>query len=405
MMELGVLDLIVAALVFVHLIRCLRYGTNFALRSFLGFFGGGGIALLVAPWALTKWMDPGTPAGLITMLSAGLVALGAWLGMLLAADSVAAAVTETEETHQRRKPHSPLGLVCGLLSVVLMAGTVTHLAWQSGEARAAKYVSKSPLLTAASAVIPPAAVEWALDVLPHRVQTATGLPVLPLLSNVGELNYQTPDLADVRDGAELAKKSLVKITGIAEACQEGHEGSGFVLADGLVVTNAHVVAGMTEPLVQRGGVGRHHISTVVAFDARSDLAILAVPSLKAPPMTWAESVASGDVVAALGFPMGGPYHVSPGVVVRTTQVRSNDIYGQQRFLRDIVVVGANVRSGNSGGPLITKDGNLAGVIFAKSTDTKDLGYAVTLADLRTLYDRLNTNPQPVPTGDCKAISN
>lgn len=402
MNQFSLLDGIVVALAMAHLVRCLKHGSAFAIRSFLGFIGGGSIALLGAPWALTKFMDPDTPTSLITILSAGLVALGAWLGMLLAADSSIEPVYDDNGNELPPRKHSSAGLIIGAITVVAMTGSVAHLAWQSGEVTAARYVSKSPLLAAASSVIPDRTVQWAVAVLPGRVQTATGLPVLPLHPEPGDSRYTTPELADVKDGARIAKKSLVKISGVAEECQEGYEGSGFVIKPGYVMTNAHVIAGVDEPLVQLQGVGRHYVSTVVAYDEETDLAVLRVNKLKAAPLRQAVEVNTADTVAALGFPLGGPYRVSPGVLIRTATINNSTAeWGTtDSSARKILVVGANVQSGNSGGPLINANGELAGVIFAKSTNTDNTGYAITLADVRSIMRGIDPESPAVTPGSC-----
>ena len=136
-------------------------------------------------------------------------------------------------------------------------------------------------------------------------------------------------------GIQQASQSVVRVTGVAVACRRGQEGSGWVVAPGKVVTNAHVVAGMREAAVQVAGVGREYPAQIVVFDPERDLAVLAVEGLTAAPLSLGGSLRSGDESVVAGFPLDGPYRLDPARVRRTLTATGSDIYGQPGVTREI----------------------------------------------------------------------
>ncbi len=201
-------------------------------------------------------------------------------------------------------------------------------------------------------------------------------------------------------GVVEAAASVVKIRGEAEACGRGQEGSGFVVEDGRVVTNAHVVAGMPAPQVQVGGVGDFLPASVVAFDSQRDLAVLDVPDLVAPALPVTVDAAAGDAVAVLGFPNDGDYDVQPGRVRDVLTAVGDDIYGNSGTARQVYSVFATVRPGNSGGPLVSVEGEVVGVVFARSVTDSSTGYALTTAELNPMLELAAGASAPVDVGAC-----
>ena len=176
--------------------------------------------------------------------------------------------------------------------------------------------------------------------------------------------------------------STVKIEG--SGCGVIQEGSGFVVAPGLVVTNAHVVAGISRPIVidQYGD----HPATAALYDSRLDIAVLRVPGLRDQPASLLEGsalVGSGSAAAVLGYPEGGPFKAVPAGVADAFEATGLDIYGNATVTREIYELDAVIQPGNSGGPLIAsgdkaagiRDGTVIGVVFARSTTDTSVGYA------------------------------
>jgi S1-C subfamily serine protease len=198
-----------------------------------------------------------------------------------------------------------------------------------------------------------------------------------------------------------AEQSIVKIIGEAPACRQGQEGSGAVIGLGKVVTNAHVVAGVSRPTVQVGGVGPQLPARVVLFDPKRDVAVLAVDGLraKALPLAPGDLTKSADAVVA-GFPGNRDFKAGAARVRNVISAVGEDIYGGPGVTREVYSLYADVEPGNSGGPLLSKDGRLAGVVFARSLDDPHTGYALTLGEVASdIQDGLDASAQ-VSTGGC-----
>jgi S1-C subfamily serine protease len=198
-----------------------------------------------------------------------------------------------------------------------------------------------------------------------------------------------------------AKRSIVKVMGTARSCGKVLEGSGFVFADRRVMTNAHVVGGVDEPTVQIGGEGRKYDATVVLYDWRRDIAVLDVPDLPAPALRFASSGASGGNSAIVaGFPENGSYNVQPARVRGRITANGPDIYHRGTVRREVYSLFATVRQGNSGGPLLTPQGQVYGVVFAKSLDDAETGYALTADEIRQDIDQGRRANQQVDSDNC-----
>ncbi len=169
---------------------------------------------------------------------------------------------------------------------------------------------------------------------------------------------------------------------LGSACGLGVEGSGWVAGDGLVVTNAHVVAGQGDTIVQRGGEGASLDATLVHFDARNDVAVLAVPGLDLPSLPLAPEPASGTAGAILGYPLNGPFDVRAARIGATRTVLSDDAYGNGPVSRTLTTLRGDVRSGNSGGPVVDSSGRVLTTVFAATTSGRPGGYGVPNAIVR-----------------------
>jgi S1-C subfamily serine protease len=177
-------------------------------------------------------------------------------------------------------------------------------------------------------------------------------------------------------------------------------GSGFVVAEDRIVTNAHVVAGVESVLVElpnepaRDGV-------VVYFDPADDLAVIAV-DVDAAALPVVDPLAEGDSAAVQGYPHGGPFETEPASVVSVGTITAQDIYGGGGSDREIYALAAEVVPGNSGGPLLTPEGEVAGVVFARDEARADIGYAMTTTELGPVLDGMAGFDAPVATGECTA---
>jgi S1-C subfamily serine protease len=189
--------------------------------------------------------------------------------------------------------------------------------------------------------------------------------------------------------------------GTAPSCGKVLEGTGFVFSGRRVMTNAHVVGGVDEPTVQIGGEGRKYDARVVLYDWRRDIAVLDVPDLKAPVLRFTEKDAiSGDGAIVAGFPENGSYDVRAARVRGRITANGPDIYHRGTVRRDVYSLYATVRQGNSGGPLLTPDGKVYGVVFAKSLDDAETGYALTVDEIREDITKGRTAVRQVGSDSC-----
>jgi S1-C subfamily serine protease len=233
-------------------------------------------------------------------------------------------------------------------------------------------------VAAAIAVVIPA-VTGPLAVPPaSRQHPASTLPAL------GPANVPPPNRSVLRWPA-LAKDraSIVKITGEARTtCNRSLEGSGFVISPQHVLTNAHVVAGITNgPYVGYNGTSVRQ-AKVVLFDWNTDVAILYVPGLPAPPLRFAAQANRGSGAVVAGYPENGGFRAVPARVGSQWSATGPNIYQSGSVTRAIYAVRARVQPGNSGGPLLAKNGKVYGVIFAASTTARNTGFALTASAVR-----------------------
>ncbi|MEO6470806.1 MAG: MarP family serine protease [Aeromicrobium sp.] len=198
-------------------------------------------------------------------------------------------------------------------------------------------------------------------------------------------------------GVRMASDSVVKILGSAN-CNRGIEGSGFVFAADRVMTNAHVVAGVSDPFVIVGQ--RRFHADVVEFNPRIDVAVLSVPGLGLTPLSFDQTGKAGDSAAVLGFPENGPFDARAARIRMAQNLRSPDIYNRGQVVRQTFSIRSYVRSGNSGGPLVSEDGRVLGVIFAASITDKTTGYALTAKQVSATAMAGANATAEVSTGSC-----
>lgn len=281
----------------------------------------------------------------------------------------------------------------GLMGAVLMGCLALGLAWIAGAvalqtpgARALRRdVQRSVILAQLNAWLP------SRDIL----NALARFDPFPRISGVG-IDAAPPSATIARDpDVAAAAQSVVKIHGTA--CGLGVEGSGWVAAPGLVVTNAHVVAGQTDTAVLPGGDGPPLPARAVVYDPRNDVAVLQVQGLDARPLRLARGPESGTPGAILGFPLDGPYRVRPARIGATRTVVTQDAYGAGPVSRSITAVRGRVQSGNSGGPVVDRAGRVVATIFAATTGGPRGGYGVPNATVRAA---LASGQGPVSTGPC-----
>jgi S1-C subfamily serine protease len=219
----------------------------------------------------------------------------------------------------------------------------------------------------------------------------SGIPPIP----AGPVSEPPPGVAG--RAFRAADDSTVRIVG--EACDQVLAGSGFVAHGGLVVTNAHVIAGEADPRVETAEGSQP--ATPVVFDPRIDLAILRMAARPGPALDLAASLPRrGAGGAVVGFPGGGGLDAVPAAVRGSIDAVGPDLYGDRRTRRTLLELQTRVVPGNSGGPFVLGNGDVGGVVVSASTTDRDLGYAIAAQELGPLLDRAGNRTAAVSTGPC-----
>ncbi|QZY29362.1 MarP family serine protease [Nocardioides coralli] len=357
-----------------------------------GLLLGGLFGVWLAPFALGD-ADPSL-----------LVSLGALFIVILCASLGQAVMQFTGARIRDRITWQPVRALDAVGGAALSAAAVLIIAWALGVAVSgaalpgiSRQVSSSTVLAKVDRVLPARASDALSafnDVVgrsffPRYLEPFAPERIVPVGPGPKRL-LSDPDVED-------AAASVVKITG-TNRCGRGVEGTGFVYADGRVMTNAHVVAGVRDPEVEIGG---DTISgEVVHYDPDTDAAVLAVDTAGTPTLAFDDRAASGDGVAILGYPQDGPYDVQAGRIRAEQRLRSPDIYGDGSVVREVYSLRGLVRPGNSGGPIVSSAGDVVGVVFAASVQDKDTGYALTAEQVARNAAAGVSRSNEVSTGDC-----
>ncbi len=252
-----------------------------------------------------------------------------------------------------------LGALTGLALVWAVGAVFLYVPGQSELRRLAQ---ESAVVSALTEAVPP-----------ERVMDAVGR-IDPFTAFAGpdvDVREPNPAIAGVPP-VRAARNSIVRVQGVA--CGLGVEGSGWIVRRGLVVTNAHVVAGVASPVVDRGK-GTGAAGKVVSFDAENDVALIRVTGLKGPPLPLG-SPTFGTAGALLGFPLNGPYAVTPVRVGGSADIAARDAYGRIQVRRAVIGLRGDVQSGNSGGPVLDETGRVVATLFAKRSGFDNEGYAL-----------------------------
>lgn len=368
--------------------------------------------LLMAIWGYTQGLVVGA-------LSLGGFIVGAFLGsrlapLLLSGGSqspyaplvtlvvavilggVLATVLETLGFELRRRMPPALGTIDGAAGAVLVACFGLALVWVGGavalQTPGARHlrrdIQRSTILQALNGALPPSGP------LLNALARFDPLPTV----NGPPADVPAPNSRIARDPqVRAAGRSVVRVLGTA--CGLGVQGSGWVGGPGIVVTNAHVVAGETDTTVQPQGAGPRLQARAVYFDPHDDVAVLRVSGLSGvPALRMNGNASSGTSGAILGFPHDGPFDVEPARIGSTTEVLTQDAYGRGPVRRLITSFRGLVRSGNSGGPVVDGDGRVIATVFAASVGARrHTGFGVPDSVVSNALDRAHG---PVSTGAC-----
>src|SRR4051812_7724175 len=346
------LDLAVLAIAFVAAISGWRSGALGSLLSFVGVVLGAVAGVLLAPHIVSYISGPRSKLFVTLFLILALVVIGEIAGVVLGR-----AVRGALRNRALRTFDSIIGVGLQLVAVLVAAWMLATPLTSSDQPNLAAAVRGSKVLAQVDEVAP----SW-LKSVPTRLSALLDTSGLPdVLSEYGRtpiIAVDAPDAALANDAVVAATRpSVVKIRGEAPSCQKVLEGSGFVVAPNRVMSNAHVVAGAETVTVTDGQTTWD--AHVVSYDPNADISILEVDGLPASPLQFdMQEAAEGTDAIVLGYPGGGDFTATPARIRETIQLNGPDIYHTTTVTREVYTIRGAVHQGNSGGPLIGKDGKV-----------------------------------------------
>lgn len=385
-----ILDIIIIILLISAVIRGKEIGFVQQALSTIGFFGGLLIGALIEPYTVALGH---------TQLARSLITLATTLGMafilLTIGEYLGIFLKHKVSRFKLNKFDNILGSLISVASVLIgvwlgasILRTLPYVSFQNE-------LKSSKIIAALDRHLPPA--PNIIADLSHLVDP-NGFPRVfngnePTPPNAVKL----PPISALAYAINKDRPSVVKIVG--NGCGGIVEGSGFVVKNGIVATNAHVVAGIAQPYVE--DANGNHIASVIYFNPNLDFALLRVSNLAGKPLNVSSSIVSNNTIAsALGYPGGGGFKADPAVVMNEFNATGSNIYAQGTTNRKIYEIEANIIPGNSGGPLITTNGTVVGVVFAQSTEYNQVGYALVSQPIVNIINNASTNNQPVGSGSC-----
>jgi len=380
--DLNVLDVFILIFVLATVLRGVRTGFLASAFSLAGVVVGAAVGSRLAPFLLSENEDPVFRAG-ITLSS---VVAFAVLGEVLA---------RTFGGSLRSRVRSPVsGALDGAGGAALGLALSLTLVWVVGA-----FALQAPVLSNVHPAVEDSRIIKTLEArMPSEPFTRAVARLNPMPEIRGPRAAVAEPEASILNDPEVrsAGSRMVRISGIA--CGYGVEGSGWVAAPNLVVTNAHVVAGEVITRAQPGGTGPHLRARVILFDDRNDIAILRVRRLGMRPLPLAEPE-PGRSAAVFGFPENGPLDVQPARTGGTRSVISTDAYDRGPVQRTVTSFRAYVRPGNSGGPAVNAEGEVVATVFASRADSSNAGFGV---PSQIVERHLNAaeGRKPVSTGEC-----
>ncbi|HSP74702.1 MAG TPA: MarP family serine protease [Cryobacterium sp.] len=384
------LDVVLLIVLFGYLISGYRSGLIGSISGIAGLAAGAVAAYFLVPLVGTwvpaaEWRTAASLAAAAVLLIGGL-SLGRSIGRLL---------TPQGTRNKLRVVDRVLGAGAAVTVTALVASMIAFSIGALGVPVVSPAVSSSGVIRSIDSLTPDPVKSFLAQL--RSIVVTEGIPRV-----VEAFNGETPVIPSVGTDSEALRAtsaSVLKINGTAYSCGQNQSGSGFVIASERVLTNAHVVAGVSEPVVVTPD-GSSRTGQVVYFDPVVDLAVIAVSGLEAPPLPLGDNLAPGSLAVSSGYPFGGPFESAPAEVVSVDSALVADIYGQDPTPRQIYSLAADVDHGESGGPLFSEAGVVAGVIFAKSTITDNLGYALAMEEVDPVAEQAASLSAPVSSGAC-----
>ncbi|MBX6385848.1 MAG: MarP family serine protease [Microbispora sp.] len=390
------LDLILIGLVVAFAISGYRQGFIIGAFSFIGFAGGAILGLFIAPPLAGAIVSGDIERALLAIV---IVFLTATVGQF--AFSTIGAVARSHVTWEPAKAVDAFGgSVASGLSVLAFAWLIGSLlvSMSIGQPLIKDQINGSVVWQTVDEAIPDG-----VDALQKQFRDFVRTSEWPqVLTSIGGQNVPPPDESLINSSPALvrARRAIVKVQGTAPSCRKRIEGTGFVYARQRIMTNAHVVAGVTEGLQVTDYDGNRYDARVVLYNPERDIAVLFVPGLPMNPLRFDMNAETGDNAIIAGYPKGHPFTPLAARIRIKQRAESYDIYNQHKVEREVYAIRGKVQPGNSGGPLLSPDGRVFGVIFAAATDQPETGYALTAEEVMSDAKKGSDAVARVGTLDC-----
>jgi len=391
------IDLLLIVLVGVSLVRGLRLGAAVQVMSFGGFWLGLVLGALLAPPIARLAHTAAAKAILSLVVVFGVASLLGTVGR-----QVGVRIWRLFRQIHLGPADSGIGAVVAGVATLLAAWIVASMLSSAPVPRLSAQINGSAILRGLDGVLPSAPTVFSRI---QQLLNAHGFPqVFAQLSPQSAGPVALPSQPTLRAAALAGRHSTFKIE--AEGCGELLEGSGFLVAPDVVLTNAHVIAGTGRITVIDGdgndGTPARYPATPIFFDPNLDIALLRTSSPPPEPVLSLDgsNVNRGAQGAVLGYPGGNPFDVEAAAVQAQFQAVGRDIYGGGLTQRSVYQIQSLVRAGNSGGPLIEADGAVVGVVFSRSASDPNVGYALASPPVLAKVRANEASTTPVGTGDC-----
>lgn len=388
---MDVLDGIIIVVSIIAVIRGIELGLVRQLFSGLGFFGG----LFIGIWAEGRLIHFAHTDNTRTALAITIILGSAFLLLIVGeyvGDFLKFRLAQSRIDRFDRLLGSLAALLVVTLTIWLGVNTFASLPSQKWQ----QQVQASHIVRTLNNTLPATPT-----VLAHigRVISPNGFPKVfnGLEPTITPKAVNQPAMGVLANAVSKDKTSVVKIEG--KGCGGIVEGSGFIADTNTVITNAHVVAGVSNPeIIDANG---KHATSVIWFDPNLDVAVLRAQHLAGRALPVAKTVATaGTPAAALGYPEGGDFTASPAGIISSFQAIGQNIYNAQSVTREIYSLNASILPGNSGGPLVDTSGTVVGLVFARSARYNDVGYALTMQKVMQALTQAEHQAKIVSTGNC-----
>jgi len=370
------LDLALVVIAVVFAVSGYRQGFIVGSLSFIGFVGGAVLGAEFGPAISRAIVGGQTQQGVVAVI---VLVCGAIIGQFVFS-SIGAYVRQSMTSPSSTTLDSVGGSAVSVLSMLLIAWAIGSVLTASSFPVVVSQVNDSVVLGTMDKIMPSQAKTMFGE---FRRLLANG-PFPQVFSGIGAAHLfavSAPDPAVLNSPGYLAARSrVVKVDGTAPSCDRSIEGSGFVYAPQHVLTNAHVVAGVTQGQTVTAN-GREYTAYVVYYDPQVDIAVLYVPGLNLTPLQFDDQAQAGASAVVAGYPLDHAFTAVPARIGGTQTAIGPDIYQSGQVSRQIFEIRANVEPGNSGGPLLSPSGTVYGVVFAAAVGTANTGFALTATEV------------------------